>query len=185
MAMPSLARHYTVAEVLALPADGNRYELVHGELLVTPAPRLTHQIVVGRLYARLYNYLEATPGVATAFLSPADITVGNDVLVQPDVFVVPNAEVGTAWSEIKTLLLTAEVVSPTSARYDRVVKRRFYQQHGVPAYWVVDPDAAVVEVWRPEDARPEIVADVLRWQVSREAPELNIDLAALFAAPGR
>jgi len=183
MAMPNVARRYTVAEVLALPADGNRYELVHGELLVTPAPRLTHQVLVGRVHAALYNYLAAMPRVATALLSPADITVGDDVLVQPDVFVVPTTELGTNWKAIRTLLLAAEVVSPSSARSDRVVKRRFYQEHGIPTYWVVDADAAVVEVWRPGNARPDIVTDLLRWRVTPEASELTIDLAALFASP--
>ncbi len=184
MGMPQAARHYTVDEVLAFPSDANRYELAHGELLVTPAPRNRHQLVVGRIHVQLFNYLTGHPGIADVILSPADISWANDVLVQPDVFVVPTAEITEEWSSIQTLLLAVEVVSPSSARHDRIIKRRLYQEHGVDTYWIVDPDAAVVEVWRPDDERPEIVTDVLRWRVAPEAGELEIDLAEIFKVPG-
>ena len=184
MGMAQAARRYTVEEVLAFPSDGNRYELVHGELLVTPAPRLRHQDVVGELYFRLRTYLENRDEVRV-FFSPADITWADDVLVQPDVFVVPASETAAQdWSSIQTLLLAVEVVSPSSARYDRIVKRQLYQEQGVATYWIVDPDAAVVEVWRPDDQRPEIVTDLLRWRVAPDAQELNIDLAEIFKVPG-
>ncbi len=181
MAMPDTDRRYTVEEVLAFPNDGNRYELVHGELLVTPAPRSRHQLVVGDLHYRLRRYLdEHGRGVRVVF-SPADIRWPDEVLVQPDVFVVPVQElVAEDWSSVRTLLLAVEVVSPSSARYDRVVKRRVYQEHGVATYWIVDPDARVVEVWHPDDERPEIVTDLLRWQVREDANELAIELEELF-----
>jgi Uma2 family endonuclease len=180
MVMPDTARRYTVEEVLAFPNDGNRYELVHGELLVSPAPRWFHQWVVGQVFHALASYLERWGNVADVLLSPADITWGtNDDLAQPDVFVVPRSERGE-WDSIRTLLLAVEVLSPSTARYDRITKRRLYQEHGVGTYWIVDPDARVVEVWHPHDTRPEIVTDVLRWRVAPEAEELGIDLAKLF-----
>ncbi len=184
MGMPDTARRYTVDEVLALPADGNRYELVHGELLVTPAPSQPHQIVLGELFYRLRTYLEDSREIARLFISPADIIWDPQEYVQPDLFVVPAREVTGSWRDCQTLLLAVEVVSPSSARQDRIVKRQLYQQHGVSSYWIVDPDAQVVEVWRPEDARPEIVTDVLRWRVSAEAEELAIELAEIFKVPG-
>ncbi len=183
MGMPDTARRYTVDEVLAFPSDGNRYELVHGELLVTPAPRLRHQEVAGDLYFRLRTYLGDRAEVRV-FFSPADIRWADDVLVQPDVFVVPASETTAQdWSSIQTLLLAVEVVSPSSARHDRVVKRRVYQEHPVPTYWIVDLDARVVEIWCPDDERPEMVTDVLRWRVEAESEELAIDLGELFAGP--
>ncbi len=184
MGMAQAARRYTVEEVLAFPSDGNRYELVHGELLVTPAPRTQHQLVAGELYYRLRNYLSHHPSGSQVLFSPADISWADDVLVQPDLFVVPAEEITEEWSSIQTLLLALEVVSPSSARYDRIVKRQLYQEHGVSTYWIVDPDAQVVEVWRPEDERPEIVTDVLRWRVGAEAEELAIELAEIFRVPG-
>jgi Uma2 family endonuclease len=182
MGMPHVARRYTVDEVLAFPSDGQRYELVRGELLVTPAPRRQHQFVVGEIFARLRTYLAEYAGVARVFLSPADISWADDVLVQPDVFVTPAEEAAGDWSDIRTLLLAVEVVSPTTARYDRIVKRAAYQEHGVPTYWIVDPDARLVEVWQPDDERPRIVTDILCWRVSPEVSELRIALSELFEA---
>ncbi len=180
MAMPDTARRYTIDEVLAFPSDGNRYELVRGELLVTPAPRPAHQVVIGSIYRRLSAYLDDHSEVARLFLSPADISWADDELVQPDLFVVPSQEVSTSWTSYQTLLLAVEVVSPSSTRYDRVTKRRLYQEREVATYWVVDPDARLVEVWHPEDERPEIVTDVLRWRIREEGEELEISLEQLF-----
>jgi len=86
MAMPATpeTRRYTVDEVYAWPNDGNRYEVVHGELLVTPAPRAVHQGVVGRLFFRLAEYLKAVGLEHTLFPGPADIFWGDDIWVQPD-----------------------------------------------------------------------------------------------------
>ena len=180
MGMPDTARRYTVDEVLAFPADGNRYELVDGELLVTPAPNMSHQVVVGALYVALAGYLEGRRDAAV-LLSPADISWDQEKLVQPDIFVIPTGEMSRTWKSVRTLLLAVEVVSPSSARGDRLVKRRLYQRQGVATYWVVDPDAALVEVWRPEDERPEIVTETLRWRVASDADEMVIDLRELFA----
>ena len=184
MGMPQAARRYTVDEVLAFPADGNRYELVQGELLVTPAPQMRHQLTLSRLFAALCRYLADHDDVEL-LVSPADIQWPEKVLVQPDLFVVPVAELTAQnWSSIRTLLLAVEVVSPSSARHDRVTKRRVYQRQRVATYWAVDPDARMVEVWHPDDEQPEIVTDVLRWRVSAEAEELAIELAEIFKVPG-
>ena len=190
MAMPVTpeARRYTVEEVLAFPADGNRYEVVQGELLVTPAPRGMHQVVAGRLYFTLRTYLTSLGMPDTVIFSPADITFGvpprdADDLVQPDIFVVHPEEVSGEWLGMKRLLLVAEVLSPSTSRADRVVKRKTYQRHKVETYWVVDADAGLVEVWRPEDERPAIVTDVLTWRWGPDAPELKLPLADLFAPP--
>jgi len=77
-------------------------------------------------------------------------------------------------------LLAVEVVSPSSAKADRVTKRRLYQKRGMGTYWVVGPSARLVEVWHPGDDRPEIVTDVLRWRVTADAEELVIDVQELF-----
>ena len=182
MAMPYTARRYTVEEVLAFPNDGNRYELVDGELLVTPAPRYGHQDVLGRLYVQVARYLEAYPEFHVMF-SPADITWEGESLVQPDLFVFPMSQASEDWQAIKTLLLAVEVVSPSSARGDRLVKRRLYQRQGVLTYWIVDRDARLVEVWHPDDERPAIVTDTLRWHVTQDADALTIDLRQLFKDP--
>ena len=103
--------YYTADMVRALPDDGNRYETVHGELLVTPAPRMWHQIVVERLRDVLRAYLRGCPEWQV-FATASDISWGTpDVLVQPDLFVVPTAEVQTLdWSRLRGLELVVEVL---------------------------------------------------------------------------
>src|SRR2546426_9864849 len=116
MAAPA---YYTAEMVRALPDDGHRYETVHGELLVTPAPRVWHQVVVERLRDALGNYL-ARHAEWQLLAAPADISWTSDVLVQPDLFVVPIAEVRTLdWARLRHLDLVVEVLSPTTARADR------------------------------------------------------------------
>jgi Uma2 family endonuclease len=180
MGMPSTARRYTVDEVLAFPDDGNRYELVGGELLVTPSPAQVHQLVAGRLYGLLAAYLTPFHAVAQEFFAPADIIWGPGEYVQPDLFVVPAREVTGDWRDCRSLLLVVEVVSPGSARADRLTKRRLYQRRGVGTYWVVDPDARLVEVWHSGDERPEIVTDTLHWRVMPDAAGLTVDVEELF-----
>lgn len=179
MGMPETAR-YTVQDVLRFPDDGKRYELIRGELLVSPAPAPRHQAVVVRLLRLLSDYLRRLERDGTLFTAPADISWDDETLVQPDLLIVPRGEVTNDWSTYKTLLLAVEILSPTSGRADRVLKRRLYQEHKVVTYWIVDHDAGIVEVWHPDDARPGVVADTLTWRLEPEDPELVIDLDALF-----
>jgi Uma2 family endonuclease len=174
-------RRWTVEEVLALPADGNRYEVVHGELLVTPSPAPRHQVVIGRIQAALWAYLDRL-GVRDAMpATPVDYFHEHDVYVQPDLVVVVPQELTNDWHTMRHLRLAVEVISPSSARGDRIVKRPAYQAAGVETCWIVDPERAVVEVWRPGDEEPEIAGRELVWRVTPEAPELRLDLTAVFA----
>ena len=93
MGMPDTARRYTVDEVLAFPDDGNRYELVDGQLLVMPSPAQPHQIVLSDLHPHVWAYLRPCSHVARLFFAPADIIWGPHEYVQPDLFVVPAHEV--------------------------------------------------------------------------------------------
>ena len=140
--MPMAVPHYYSADMVrSLPDDGNRYETVRGELLVTPAPRLLHQRVVLRLarlprglrraaraWARRLPPRRTSPGATTSSSSRTCLVVAIDEARTLD------------WARIKSLLLAVEVLSPSSTRADRFTKRRLYQEVGVPLYWVVDAD---------------------------------------------
>lgn len=103
--------------------------------------------------------------------SHADISWGPDVLVSPDVLVVALEQARTLdWSRMRDLLLVAEILSPASARYDRFLKRRRYQEAGVPLYWIVAGDERQVEVWTPTDAFPRHERERLLWH-PRQATE--------------
>jgi len=172
--------YYTADMVRAMPDDGNRYEVVYGELLVTPAPRQWHQVVVQRLNFALAKYLEREP-VGLVLSSPADISWGPDVLVQPDVFVAPLDEVRTlTWSRMRKLLLVAEVLSPSSARGDRFLKRLRYREARVPLYWVVDGESRTVEVWTPEVDFPAVEQEQLVWRPSNTVEPFVLSLESLF-----
>ena len=177
MAAPT---YYTADMVRALPDDGNRYETVHGELLVSPAPRLEHQYVVLELAARLRDYLRIRP-LGQVLISPADISWAPDVLVQPDVFVTAIAEARTFdWTQIKTLLLAIEILSPSTSRYDRFTKRRLYQEYGVPWYWIVDIDGRAGEIWTPQATSPTIERERLVWHPQGATEPLVIPLADIL-----
>jgi Uma2 family endonuclease len=178
MGMP--AQHYwTAAEVLALPDDGNRYEVVHGELLVTPAPRMWHQIVLQRLSVEVAVFLRHHPvGVAAP---GGDLSWSDDSLVVPDFVVVSPEEARTlSWTQVRRPLLVVEVLSDSTARKDRFTKRRLYQDVGIPLYWLVDADAKVVEVWTPKLQFPVSEHEVIRWHPEGAAEPLVIRLAELF-----
>ncbi len=177
MAAPTF---YTADMVRALPDDGRRYETVHGELLVTPAPRAWHQEIVARIFLRLHEYVKPRQ-LGHVMMSPADISWALDTLVQPDVFVVDLAEARTLdWSRMRHLLLAVEVLSPSSARADRFTKRRLYQEVRVPTYWVVDPDQCHIEVWTPDDTVPTVERERVTWRPVGAGEELLVELGQLF-----
>ena len=187
MAMPSSTeapRRWTIDEVRALNAasTSTRYECVDGELLVTPAPSWDHQEVAGRLYVALTQYLKEQR-VGHAFMSPGDVEPEPGALVQPDVFVVPlrNGERPRGRERVEQLVLALEVVSPSTARADRVTKRRLYQRAGTPEYWVVDLDARLIERWRADVERPDVMTEVLEWRPEGASDALRIEVGALFA----
>lgn len=182
MAMSAPAFH-TAEMVRALIDDTRhwpRYETVHGELLVTNAPRLWHQEIVARLMMALHAYTERER-VGHVFLSPSDISWSPDTLVQPDVFVVPVEEARTMkWATVQTLLLAIEVLSPSSVRADRFTKRRLYQEVGIPLYWVLDADAKTAEVWTPERQLPRVERDALIWMPAGARGPFELGMAELL-----
>jgi Uma2 family endonuclease len=184
MPLPAAVRaqgpYYTVDILDQLPDDGNRYEVVYGELLVTPAPRWTHQELVLRLCTRVQRYLERFP-FGHLVMSPADVRWGTDTGVQPDLFVVPKAVARTMdWRQIRELLLVIEVLGPSSRRADRFTKRRRYQDARVPLYWIVDPKAEAVEVWTPDATLPSIEKVAVVWAPTEASEPLRLDVAELF-----
>lgn len=179
MAMLHLAR-WTREQVLALPDDGNRYELFDGELVVTPSPAARHQGVISLLLMRLVPYL-SQHRVGRFMTSPADLRLDGNQVAQPDIFVWPWCSMPQSWDASPLPILAIEVLSPSTAHYDRAFKRRYYQRAGVAEFWVVDADARLVERWRPGDERPEVLDREIAWQPAPEVAPLVIDLPAMFS----
>jgi Uma2 family endonuclease len=188
MGMPALRHRWTSDDVRALieasPTHWPRYELIGGELIVTPAPASVHQVAVQELLLLLAPYVERE-GLGLTLMSPADLKLLPDSIIQPDVFVAPLAERESpdtvpGWHDVKALVLAVEVISPGSARADRVEKRDYYMAARVPDYWVVDLDARVVEWWSSARERPTVATSDLTWHPSGAREPLVVDLPTLF-----
>jgi Uma2 family endonuclease len=185
MAMPVVARtDWTVDMLDALPDDGQRYEIIDGELFVTPAPADVHQLVLGALHAQFHAYLRGT-SVGRVLFSPADVRRADRTRnrVQPDLFVVrlTNGARPPYPFDFADLLLTIEAVSPSNSRYDYHTKRTLYLQGGIPEYWVVNIDARNISRWAGRDDPGEVMSQSIRWHSAGIDEPLVIDIEELFA----
>ncbi len=182
-ASPSHTRHWTEEEFYiargAAP-PGERWELVDGAVLVTPSPHWTHQRLVQRLNVELYAYVR-DQSLGMVFTAPLDVKLQPGLVLQPDILVVPVGVLRKREDVVNRLLLAVESISPSSARYDRIVKRPVYQRNRVPEYWVVDERSGLFERWRPDDERPEILAEQLVWQPEGSREPFVLSLVDFFA----
>ncbi len=175
----AVQHYYTAADLLGFPEDGNKYEVVHGELLVSPSPRMPHQQLVAEFTVILSRYLRRWP--LGRVYPGGDVHAGGDSLVIPDILVVDLESVERGeWNQINPPLLVIEVLSPSSSRQDRFTKRRLYQELRVPLYWLVDGDAEAVEVWTPATRFPTVEHAAIRWHPQGAGEPLVIRLAELF-----
>jgi len=193
MGMPALStdspprRRWTTAQVRDLIDESRawpRYELIDGELIVTPSASYPHQIAVSEILLAIKEYSFAQK-VGLAVCSPADLELQTGTITQPDVFVVPasvfrDTDDPPTWADVTALLLAVEIISPSSVRTDRIIKRDFYLRAGVAEYWIVDLDARIVERWVPAGETPEILRTTLEWKPVGAAAALIVDLAELF-----
>ena len=188
MGMPAVARHWTAADVRALMDERSpwpRYELLDGELLVTPSPNTPHQRAILEL-ATVINLYVNREAVGVTFMSPADLELAPETIMQPDVFVVPQADVPDdepmRWPHVRGLLLAVEVLSPATQRQDRVRKRDFYLANHVVEYWIVDLAARVIERWTQDRATPDLRRDDISWHPAGASAPLVVDVRAFFAS---
>jgi Uma2 family endonuclease len=138
----------TYADLVALPADGKRYELHEGEIYVTASPRPRHQMVVGNLYLIIAEHVRRL-GLGEVFLSPIDVILSDVTVVEPDLIYLDagrRERVSDRGIEGPPTL-AIEVLSPTTASADRGVKQQLSARYGVPHYWIVDLDARVIETY--------------------------------------
>ncbi|MCW2777871.1 MAG: hypothetical protein JWN17_1596 [Frankiales bacterium] len=143
----------TRADLEGLPADGHRYELVDGVLVVGPSPRYGHQDAVGHLYLLLHA---ACPPGLKVLLAPFDVALADDTVLVPDLLVARRDRF-TDRDLPEAPLLAVEVLSPSTRRFDRLLKRDRLQAAGCPSYWLVDPDVPTVTVLELRDGGYEQV----------------------------
>ena len=185
MATAQPAFKFTYEDYRTAPPD-KRYELLDGELLLTPAPNLKHQRLQFRLGSRLGRFIEEH-ALGEFFFAPCDVVLSDTDVVQPDLLFVSN--------ERNHLLLggdnvrgapdlVVEILSPATAERDRGYKRALYAKHGANEYWLVDPVAETVSILRPRGGALVVVRTFGREQVLR-SPLLagfELDLHAIFSS---
>ena len=178
MYMAAAIKHWTLDELHRLPDDGNKYELVRGELLVTPPPSVTHEMILARL-SQLIEPFVAEHRLGFVFHPRAVIrTQGSEA--EPDLMVRAAAPPNTRdWERLPVPILVVEVLSGATRRRDLGSKRDFYVDIGVAEYWVVDPKAKTVRVVRAGSA-DEACADEITWGPSGAANALTIRVPELF-----
>lgn len=178
MGMALRAPRYTIDDLDRMPEDGNRYELLDGVLLVTPAPSLAHQVIVSRLQTQLIPAV-MTPGYGY-IVGPGAIVVRPRTQLEPDILVFPaHYSPKVHWSRITEHWLAVEVLSRSSRMYDREFKRDAYFALGVREVWLVDSVDRSVEVCRERGAG-DVVRDVIRWRPPSVDAIVTIDLASVF-----
>ncbi len=138
----------TYADYAAIPNDGKRYELHEGDLSVTPVPGTKHQRVVGELFVILHQHVRAR-AIGQVFVSPIDCILSDTTVVQPDLVYLDRSRL-TAISDRGVEgapALVVEALSPSTVQIDRSVKGQLYAKHGVPHYWIVDPERWTIEAF--------------------------------------
>ena len=178
---PEPRRKLDYSDILATPNDGKRYELIEGELFVSPAPTLIHQRVSKRLHRQLEDYFEGR-AMGEVFYAPLDCILTPHDVLEPDLLVVADPSHISKRSIEAPPLLVVEILSPSTRKLDRGRKWRRYAELGVRRYWIVDPDEKRVECYRSADGTFTPVIDA-RGDTSLAHPDwdgLGVDLAALW-----
>jgi Uma2 family endonuclease len=176
--------HLTYADFLELPDDGNRYEIIDGELYVSPSPSIRHQTVSVALTSTLHIHVRAGK-LGAVFAAPTDVVFANDSIVEPDIVYISRARraIVTDPNVQGAPDLVVEIISPSSTRTDQETKRDLYAKYGVQHYWLVHP----IEEWiRAFDLNADGTYELVAEGNARATfsappfPDLAINLAELW-----
>jgi len=168
-------------DLLDTPDDGLRYEILDGDLYVTPSPRPRHQRVSKRLQRQLEEYFEGRD-IGEVFNAPVDVILGRHDVVVPDLLVVTEASQVTERAIEGSPALIIEILSPSTTNRDRTLKSRRYAEKRVPHYWIVDSARKSIECYRLKTVGYErvVTGKGTTHLEHPDFPRLRIDLAALW-----
>lgn len=170
-------KQWTLEELHSLPDDGNKYELVRGELFVTPAPAPDHEAVIGALNRLFVPYVEKHALGMVYQARSVMLFQGSEV--EPDLMVRQPLRRGVDWVDQPVPFLVVEVYSNSTRRRDQNQKRELYLEAGVAEYWMVDPELPAVTVVRPGEPDQRVL-ETLTWYPSGAAQPLVVRLADLM-----
>ena len=142
-------KRLTYDDFVLFPDDGMRHEIIDGEHYVTPSPNIRHQALLGRIHFELELFLRTNPGRGRVFMAPLDVLFSEWDVVEPDLlFVAADQDILRDQNVQGAPALVVEIASPGTRRRDEQIKRQLFDRGGVREYWIVDPDAHRVRVFR-------------------------------------
>lgn len=177
MHMAQTTDGWTLEELHRLPDDGNKYELVRGELFVTPPPSVGHEELAS-LLARILDAYVAAAGLGRVY-RPRAVLRTLDSEVEPDLMVRTPAGRKADWADAPLPILIVEILSGSTRRRDHMQKREFYLDAGVPEYWIVDGHQRLIRVVRPGRA-DVLAAESLAWHPPGASAPLVVDVQKFF-----
>jgi Uma2 family endonuclease len=173
----------TYDDYCALPNDLNRYEILDGELSVTPVPATKHQIASGNLHRILSNYVLATR-IGRLLLSPIDLILATTTVVQPDLIFIGSdrSHVVTQRGVEGAPTLVVEILSPTTHATDRQTKAQLYAKYAVPHYWLIDPDQQTLQAYTLTGTQYSLITQVQGGDLFTSAlfPGLSFQISDLW-----
>ena len=185
MTQPKPRLKFTVNDYMSMPEDGKRYQLLEGDLVLSPSPTTKHQVISGRLHLLLANIF-ADRGLGRVMYAPLDVVLSDHDVAQPDLLFVSNERSGIVEdANVQGAPdLVVEILSPGTAAYDRGYKLALYGRHGVREYWLVDTDARTIQVFgESEQGLDEHARHGRSGQFTTPLMQgAAIDLARLFSA---
>ena len=181
-------KEWTYEEFLSLPEGGPfRYEIIDGELCMTPSPPPRHQRISGNIFGIIRHFLRTNP-IGEVFAAPCDVVLSKEPpqVVEPDLLFISKEHLSII-GEINIQGvpdLTIEILSPSTEASDRRVKHALFERFGVPEYWIVDPESETIQVFRLSDGRYKApleyeIGDRLE---SPLLPGLSIPLSEVFSS---
>jgi Uma2 family endonuclease len=178
MEMAQQTMRWTRADLQRLPDDGNKYEVVRGELFVTPAPSAGHQEIISVIAQHITPYVQAQTLGRVHQARSVVVIEGSEV--EPDLYVRPPVPVPPpSWEDAPRPILVVEVLSNATRRRDQIKKRSLYMDARILEYWIVDRNDRSIRVVRP-DQDDMLVRDTLRWHPTGAADPFELDVAGIF-----
>jgi Uma2 family endonuclease len=172
----------TYQDYVLLPDDGKRYEILDGDLYVTPSPTARHQRISFNLSVALGQHVKANR-LGEVLCAPLDVILADDSIAQPDILFISNERLPIVRDWVHGAPdLVIEILSPGTRERDRTLKRHLYARHGVRELWLADPEARTVEVFHldPSSEFPPVMFAERDTLSSKVLPSLRLPLEAIW-----
>jgi len=182
MKVLSEERKYSAQDFERLPEGPPYYQLIEGDLIMSPAPSYSHQRTVGKVFLKLSRLLEEK-GQGEVLISSIDVYLDEKNVFQPDIVVL--LKEGKAKVEEKGIFgppdVVVEILSPSTAYYDLIVKKEVYERAGVKEYWLLDPNRKTFEIYKNTEEGFKLSSQAReKGKVLSEILDLEIDLKDIY-----